>query len=142
MPVTIQSALDQARPGQTDDLLALIHLGTMLTPLKRIFTGLASSATQNLTEIDATGETTGPSNPNRLAALLISTLRSAAAVYIVTDAGGTASAPGASGPGIALISDDGTTITFPSAVTAFTIEYMPRSYTPMTTTYDAFGGAP
>lgn len=134
---TLQEILDLAVPQEVFDVLRLMHLGTMLTPLLRTFTGLASSATQNLTQIDATGETTGPTNPNRLAALSVTTLRATAGsdlgAYSVTDSGGTASAGASGSPGVALLSADGTTITFPGAVTAFVIQYIPRSYTSMTT---------
>lgn len=138
---TLQSALDQARPGQTDDVFRLMKLGTMLTPLKRTFTGLTSAAFFDLTTIDGTGETTGASNPKRVAALSVATLRvtggaAAAGARLVTDAGGTPSAT------VATISDDGKTITFEAGVTAFVIEYIPRSNTDMTATQSAFDGAP
>lgn len=133
---TLQSELNNARPDQLADVLRMIGLGNILTPLKRVFTGLTSSATQNLTQIDATGEVVGISNPNRLAALSVVALRTVTGgttgPRIVTDAGGTAGAPGANGPGIALLSDDGTTLTFEAAITAFTIEYIPRSLVSMT----------
>jgi hypothetical protein len=138
---TLQSALDQARPGQTDDALRLMKLGTMLTPLKRTFAGLTSAAFFDLTTIDGTGETTGASNPKRVAALSVATLRvtagaAAAGARLVTDAGGTPSAT------VATISDDGKTVTFEAGVTAFVIEYIPRSNTDMTSTQSAFDGAP
>lgn len=133
---TLQQMLNNADPNQLADALRLVQLGTILTPLKRVFTGLASSATQNLTAIDATGETTGVSNPNRLAALSVTALRvvtgGTTGPRVVTDAGGTAGAPGANGPGIALLSDDGTTLTFEAPITAFTIEYIPRAAKSMT----------
>jgi hypothetical protein len=55
------------------------------------------------------------------------TVGSATGPYVVTDAGGTAVATTATYPGTALLSDDGTTLTFPSAVTGFVLEYQCRS---------------
>ena len=144
---TLQSALDGARGGQLEDLLAKVKLGTMLTPLKRTFAGLASAAAQNLTLIDGTGETAGANNPKRLAALSVTTLRVtagtlAAGPAIVTDAGGTAAAIGATNNHVVLLSDDGKTLTFPAAVTGFVITYIPRPFTDMTAALAAFDGAP
>lgn len=144
---TLQTALDAARPGQTEDLLAKVKLGTLLTPLKRTFTGLTSSATQNLTAIDGTGETVGANNPKRLAALSVTTLRVtagtlAAGPAVVTDVGGTPTAIGAGSVHVATLSDDGKTLVFQAAVTGFVIEYIPRSNTDMTAAQPAFDGAP
>jgi hypothetical protein len=141
---TLQQQLNNALPDELPDILRLMQFGNMVTPLKRVFTGLTSSATQVLTQIDATGETVGASNPNRLAALAVTALRTVTGgtpgARIVTDAGGTAGAPGANGPGIALISDDGTTLTFEAAVTAFTIEYIPRAAVSMTAAVSSLTG--
>lgn len=124
---TVQSALDRADPNQVADALQQIKLGTVLTPLKRSFTGLASSATQDLTAIDATGETVGADNPNRLAALAVVALSDATGAMLVADSGATPMAIGAHNNGVATLSDDGKTITFPSAQTAFEIVYVPRA---------------
>lgn len=134
---TVQAELDKADPNTLADVLRLIKLGTMLTPLKRTFTGLTSAAAFDLTAIDGTGETAGASNPNRLALLDCRTLRvtagaATAGSRALTDAGGTPGAPGANGPGVATISDDGKTITFEAGVTGFVIEYVPRASTSMT----------
>lgn len=123
---TVQRALDDANPNEVADALQKVNLGTVLTPLQRTFTGLVSQATQDLTAIDATGEAAGGDNPQRLAALSISTLRvtagaAAAADRLVSDSGGTPSAT------VATLSDDGTTITFEAAVTAFVATYIPRA---------------
>jgi hypothetical protein len=147
---TLKAALDKAQPHILSDVLAKVKLGTMLTPLKRAFTGLSAAASFDLTAIDATGETAGASNPNRLAALSVIALRivtsgTAASVgaYVVTDTGGTAvTTDTGARVGIAKISDDGKTITFPNTVTAFTIEYMPRSYEDLTDVDGALDGSP
>lgn len=144
---TLQSALNTARAGQLEEIFAKMKLGNMLTPLKRTFTGLTSATTQVLTSIDGTGETVGANNPKRLAALSVTTLRVtagtlAAGAAIVTDAGGTALAIGATNNHVCLLSDDGTTITFQAAVTGFVIEYIPRSVVDMTIAQPAFDGGP
>ncbi len=128
---TVQRALDDANPNEVADALQKVNLGTVLTPLQRTFTGLVSQATQDLTAIDATGEAAGGDNPQRLAALSISTLRvtagtAAAADRQVSDSGGTPSAS------VATLSDDGTTLTFEAALTAFVITYIPRAAVDMT----------
>lgn len=148
---TLQAMLDQGRPSIIGDAFAKMKFGTMFTPLKRAFTGLTGAASYNLTALDATGETTGPSNPNRLAARDVQTLRVTAATtantvgsYIVGDVGATAISPAASTVvGLATLSDDGTTLVFPTAdVTAFVIEYEPRAATNMTAEIDGFDTAP
>ncbi len=127
---TLQVALDRATPGQTDDALQKVKLGTILTPLIRRFTGLVSGTVHDLTLIDATGETAGVANPKRLAALSVTSLRDATGNMIVTDSSGSAVAfTGANG--VAILSDDGKSITFPTAQTAFDVVYVPRSGTDM-----------
>jgi len=146
---TLQNTLDKGIdvPGAAQAM----GLGTMLTPLKRAFTGLTAAGTFDLTAIDGTGETVGASNPNRLPLLALRSLRVTAATtastagsYVLTDAGGaTLTASTHTVVGACLISDDGKTITFPTAdVTAFVIEYIPQSKTGMTVANEAIGGAP
>lgn len=147
---TLQTMLDKGDPALVGTAAAKMKLGTMLTPLKRTFTGLTAAAAFDLTAIDGTGETEGAANTKRLAALLVGPVRVTASgtansvgAYLVTDTGGTPTSPTASTvAGIATISDDGKTITFPTTVTAFTIQYIPRSYTDMTESDGALGGAP
>lgn len=133
---SLQEVADEALPGEVDDALRSFKIGTTLTPLKRTFTGLTGAATYDLTALDATGETVGLQNPNRLPILALLNLRVTAATtaatagaYITTDAGGNTVSPAThTVAGVALISDDGKTLTFPSAdVTAFIIEYIPRT---------------
>lgn len=127
--------LDEANPSEIADGLRKLQLGTVFNPLKRTFTGLTAAAAFDLTAIDGSGETTGASNPLRLPANIVRSLRCTASgtansvgTYVVSDAAGTATSPTASTvAGIALISDDGKTITFPTTVTAFIISYLPRT---------------
>jgi len=130
-----QFVIDEANPTEVADALNKLELGTIFTPLKRTFTGLTAAAQFDLTLIDGAGETAGLANPNRLPANLVRTLRVTASgtansvgSYVVTDAAGTPTSPTASTiVGLATISDDGKTITFPTTVTAFIIAYMPRT---------------
>lgn len=122
---SLKDALDQANPNRVADALAKAKLGTILTPLKKTYTGLASAAAHDLTDA---AHGSGP------AALSVATLRvtagaAAAGARYMTDAGGTASST------VALLSDDGKTITFEGTVTAFVIEYIPRSNTDMTSNF-------
>lgn len=138
---TLRSILNKGNPALMGTAAAKMQLGTMLTPLKRTFTGLTAAASFDLTAIDGTGETTGPGNENRVAAAVVSTLRvtagaAAAGSRDVTDVGGTPAA------GLATISDDGKTITFEANVTGFVITYMPRSAQGMETADAVLGGSP
>lgn len=131
---TLLMALDGALPGEFASAAERAKLGTRDTILKRAFT-ITASATADLTALDAAGETAGALNPNRLPIKHCRSLRITASgtgaslgAYILTDSGGTAIVPpgGASAAvGVALISDDGKTITFPNTVTQFTVEYTP-----------------
>lgn len=149
---TLKQILDNGDPALVGTALSKMKAGTMMTPLKRVFTGLAASATMDLTALDASGETVGAANPNRLAMLC--------AHYLRVDASGTAASVGSYivGPptatllvppgganvavGVARISDDGKTLTFPNTITAFTVSYIPRSAVDMTANDGALGGAP
>jgi hypothetical protein len=132
---SVKVVLDEANPNETDDALRKLQLGTVFSPLKRTFTGLTAAAAFDLTLIDGSGETAGVANPNRLPANLVRSLRCTASgtansvgSYVISDAAGTATSPTASTvAGIALLSDDGKTVTFPTTVTAFIISYMPRT---------------
>lgn len=148
---TLQAELNKANPNNIADLLRQVALGDVLAGFKRTFTGLAAAATYNLTALDASGEVTGVSNPFRRGIGVLKTLRVTAATtgasvgsYILTDIGGNTVSPATHTiAGIALISDDGTTITFPSAdVTAFVIEYQPSPFTVATTVEAGDEGEP
>lgn len=149
---TLKTTLNKGDPALVGTAAAKMKLGTMLSPLKRVFAAISASATVDLTALDGTGETVGASNSNRLAALGI--------LYLRVDASGTAASVGnyIVGPptstllippgganaavGVARISDDGKTLTFPNTITGLTISYMPRSAVDMETADAALGGAP
>lgn len=142
---TLQKELDDANPTTLADALRQVRLGTLLTPLKRVFTGLTAAAAFDLTAIDGTGEVVGAGNPNRLPALITHTLRVTASgtaaslgTYIAGDAGATPIIPpgGASAAvGVATISDDGKTLTFPNTITGFVVEYIPRAAVAMSSAF-------
>lgn len=143
---TIGGALNTANPNDLADILRQIALGTMLTPLTVSFTGLASSAVQNITTAAAAAAISAgavPAGLSTLPAILgVVALRDAHS-NIVVDAGGAAVASTSTYPGTVLLSADGTTLTFAAAVTAFTITYIPRAAVDLTASYNspAPGGA-
>ena len=138
--VTLQQILNKANLNQLGTLLQKMKLGNMLNPVKVTVTGLTAAAAIDITTaavraaatISGLDRATGDNLP---AILSVTALRvtavgtGALGPRVVTDAGGTAGAPGANGPGIALLSDDGKTLTFEGTVTGFVLEYIPRSYT-------------
>jgi len=136
---TIQAALNQANLNELPECLKRVKLGNVLAPVKATFTGLTSSATQDITTAAAkaaaviTGMTldSGENLPavNGIHSLRVTAGAAAAGPRQVTDTGGTASAT------VAKISDDGKTITFEAAVTAFVLTYMPRSSVALTSEY-------
>ena len=126
-----QLALDQANPNFLPDVLRGVKLGHFFSNVKAVFTGLASSATQDITTAAAKAAATISgitldTGENLPAIGVVKTLRDAHS-NIVVDAGGAAVASTATYPGTVLLSDDGKTLTFAAAVTAFTLEYQPRS---------------
>lgn len=133
---TLEAALNTATPGRLADALAKVALGTMLAPRKVTFAGLTADAAQNITTAAnyalATVSPAMPGGTLVLPAILsviscrVTAGAAAAGPRAVTDSGGAAGAPGANGPGIALLSDDGKTLTFEGAVTGFVLEYVPR----------------
>ncbi len=92
---TLRQALDAVSENSLGTLLSKVRLGSFFTPLKRVFTGLTSASSFDLTLIDASGEGTGPSNAKRLPASFISSLRVVTAAggvtgtYVVGDVGAT-----------------------------------------------------
>ena len=139
----LKDALDTANPNEFLDALRKVKLGTHLCPIKAVFTLLTLGTTFDITTAAskacavvtgitlATGENLPP-------ILQVRTLRvtvqgggtAVLGARTVTDAAGTPAAPGATGAGIATISDNGKTLVFEgTGCTGFTLEYIPRSYT-------------
>lgn len=128
---TVQTVLNDANPNEIADGIRKLALGNMLSPVKVTFAALGSAAAQDITTAAAKAAATytgitlalGEELP---AILNVRTLRvtagaAAAGARFVTDAGGTASTT------VALLSDDGKTLTFEDTVTGFVLEYTPRS---------------
>lgn len=140
--VTLQEVLNKANLNQLPTVVQKMKLGNMLNPVKITVTGLTAAAAIDITTaaVRAAATITGlerATGDNLPAILAVKTLRCTASgtansvgSYAVTDAGGTAVSPTAgANVGLALLSDDGATLTFPSTITAFVLEYIPRSYT-------------
>lgn len=128
---TVQSTLSQANPQNFPDACRVGKLGRALSPVKVTFVGLASATSFDITTIASKAAATvvgiSPalaSGELLAAAGSIETLRvtagTATGVRAITDVGGTATAT------LATISDDGKTIVFEAAVTAFVMTYFPR----------------
>lgn len=129
---TLQNMLDRANPNELEEILKSVPLGTLLTPLKRVFTGLVDVETLDLVA------TADDDDNDQLAALLVTHLQVVTATealavgaYMTADIGATMQWPpgGADAqPGICRLSDDGKTLTFKAAsnITAITIHYIPR----------------
>ncbi len=149
--ITLQQVLDQANPNNLPDALRLVKLGHMFAPIKVVVTTLDADATVDVTSalVLADSVVTGITlaDGEMLPAIgIVRSLRVTASgtagslgTYGITDPDGTAIVPpGGAGAsmGIAELSDDGTTITFPNTVTGFVLTYIPRSYTDLDTTFE------
>jgi hypothetical protein len=131
-----------------------ILLGNMCAMVKVVVTGLTAAATVNITTaatlaaatvtgiaLAGDGELLPPIGHVRtLRVTAVGT--GATGPRVVTDAGGTAIAPSAGIAGVALLSDDGTTLTFEGTVTGFVLEYFPAPALPLSTSPTADIGAP
>lgn len=147
--LTYQQWLNRANLNLLPTIFQKMKLGNMLSPVKVTVASLTATATPDITSaavlaaasaISGLERETGDRLPAILAVktLRVSTSGTANTVgsYAVTDAAGTALTPTASANvGLALLSDDGTTLTFPTTVTGFVIEYIPRSNTALSDNY-------
>lgn len=139
LETTFQSQLNKSDANDTADLLAGIKAGNALSVVKATFTGLTSLAAQVITNDDhkANGVVIGLSPAlaagenlpaiGQVLSLRITAGTAGAGPSIVTDAGGTPTAIAALAASVATISDDGATLTFDAAVTAYVISYNPRA---------------
>lgn len=146
---TFAEKLNDANPNLLATLLQQVKLGKMLDPVKVTFAGLTASAAIDITTAASRTGATINQGLEGIAAgealppiQMVKTLRvtavgtGALGARVVTDAGGTATVAAGNHPGIALLSDDGKTITFEGTVTGFVLEYMPRSEVDLTDTYN------
>lgn len=144
-----REVLNRVNLSEFDAALRGTKPGDRMSVIKAVFAGLTAAATYNITTaaMKALATITGinlATDENLPALGYLLTLRVVSATtgtvvgtYILTDIAGTVLTPATSSAvGIARISDDGTTLTFASAdVTAFTIEYSPRSPVSLTAEY-------
>jgi hypothetical protein len=152
---TVREAVNSGNPAVMASALQHVALGTMLGKIKVVVASLSATATPDITSaaVKAAATITGitlQSGENLPAIGVVVSLRISASgtatslgTYGISDAGGTAIIPpgGASAAmGVALLSDDGKTITFPNTVTGFVLEYFPAASGGMTATYPV--GAP
>ena len=123
-----------------------MKLGNMLSPVKVVVTDLTATATPDITSnaVRLAATITGlerETTENLPAILAVKSLRvtavgtGATGPRVVTDSGGTAVAPSSGIAGVALLSADGTTLTFEGTVTGFVHEYIPRSATALSDNY-------
>jgi hypothetical protein len=155
---TLQTTLNgvEGDPGRLASAMQQAKLGTMLRPIKLTIAGLTAAATFALDTGPAACLAQGapgtvgivgdlPEGYIASAALLpkanvIKSLRITASgtggsvgSYVVVDSGGTPAVPPVGGVGVATISDDGKTITFPNTVTGFVVAYLPAAATDLAT---------
>jgi hypothetical protein len=140
---TTEQILKKADPNEINDAFHKMDLGTMLTPRKHTFTALASAAAQDITTLAAlAADVATPALPSNVLnlppilsviALRVTAGAAAAGVRTIGDSGATASAT------VAKLSDDGKTLTFEAAVTAFVLEYIARPNTDMTAKFAPSG---
>lgn len=146
---TLQRELDKSNPNTLADALRQVKPGHLLAPIKVVFAALASAAAQDITTAAAkaagtitgivldSGENLPPIGAVRTLRVTTGTL--AVGPAVVTDQGGTATAIGAGSVHVALLSDDGKTLTFQAAVTGFVLEYYPRPFTDLQTIFSDQG---
>lgn len=146
--ISVQETINEGNLNQIADALALIKAGYALSPIKATFSGLAASAvlfigsTATKAGVVAGAGTkgitlaTGENYPSigHIKSVRVTTGSAAAGVRAVTDAGGTASAT------VALLADDGTTLTFENTVTGLVIEYYPAPAVDMTSEFAPISG--
>lgn len=128
VPVTLQQTLDVANPVDLADALRKVKLGTLLTPTVYTSGTIGAIAAVPLPVAQ-------PALVVMSARVLASGTAASVGTYMVGDAGSTPTLPtgGASaGVGIASLSADGSTITFPNTVTSVVVQYLPRSAAPIT----------
>jgi len=137
--ITLQKILNFCNLNQFMNALKKVKLGNVLAPVKVTFVGLSAAAaidiTTNASRLAATivGLDRGLSD-NLPAIHAVKTVRVTASgtanslgTYAIGDAGSALLSPlGSTVVGVALLSDDGKTLTFPSTITAFVIQYIPR----------------
>lgn len=146
---TIREILNESDLNSLADVLKKIQFGNMASVIKVVAAGLTAAASFDITTaaFKALSTITGISlrtGENLPAIATVQSLRivasgTAASVgnYVAGDVGSAmTTAATATIVGIARISDDGKTLTFPNTVTAFTLIYVPRAAVPSNTEFN------
>lgn len=136
---TVARELNKGDPNTVPSLAKKMKWGNMMNPIKVVVASLTATATPDITAAATLAAATvtgidlddGENLPaiGKVVSLRCSTSGTANSVgtYIVGDSNSTALSPTAgANVGIAELSDDGTTLTFPTTVTGFEIHYYPR----------------
>lgn len=130
--ITVSSVLETANPNNMIDALKRLHLGlrevgvkvTVASSVQTVPTPGTGGITSPLVTVAAAVATFDP--PIAAIKSLRVTTGAAAGGRIMLDAAGSAAQIGTSGVYTAVISDDGSTITFETTITGFVIAYLPR----------------
>ncbi|TXH58676.1 MAG: hypothetical protein E6Q97_01410 [Desulfurellales bacterium] len=150
---SLQKVLNESNLNYLPTVFQLMKLGNMLGgEVKVVATGLTAAASFDITTsaVRAASTITGLDRNTTDALPAIAVVRSlrvtasgtanSVGSYAITDAGGTAVSPAAgANVGLATLSDDGKTLTFPTTVTAFTLTYMPKPHTDLDTVFKQMG---
>jgi hypothetical protein len=152
---TPREILDQSNLNELADALKKIKFGRQLSRIKVTFAALTAAAAVDITTAAskaaatisgitlATGENLPPIGVWQALRITASGTAGSLGAYLLADTGATAIVPpGGAGAavGIAKLSDDGKTITFPNTVTGFVLEYFPRTDVAMNSEF--VGAAP
>lgn len=141
-----RQVLDKALLGTLGTCLANMKFGLMCSPMKVTVASLTAATNFDITTSTFKSKVTayvgvslldGEMLPaiGQVISLRVTASGTANSVgsYAITDTGGTAVSPTAgANVGLATLSDDGKTLTFPTTVTAFVLQYIPRPAVTMT----------
>lgn len=144
---SVEEAISSGNPADVASGLQKIQAGRCFATIIATFAELTSAAAVDITtaaskaactysgiKLDA-GENLPPIGD--LVSLRVTAGTAGVGPRQVTDSGGTAAAiPSGDVSGIALLSDDGKTLTFDAAVTGFVLVYRPRAAVALSTTYN------
>jgi hypothetical protein len=124
-PDTLQKVLDRGKAGEWEGAAQLAKLGSVLTPVSKTYTGLASAAAHNITDA-AHGSAVPILVP---IAVRVTAGAAAAGLRMIGDPAATPSAT------VATLSADGKTLTFEAGVTGFVLVYMQQATVALSTIY-------
>lgn len=151
-PQTLEEALKRANPNNIADMLKLLDVSKLFAPIKITVASLGAVAAVDITSPAVKAAITellgigalpdGAFLPaiGSVLSLRVTASGTAASLgtYGISDAGGTPIVPpGGAGlaMGIATLSNDGKTLTFPNTITGFVLAYTPRPAVALTQEY-------